>query len=1137
MNDSEQGVPSSQELGEEEIDLEPFRSPNTTGYRGVYWKSSMRKYNAQIKQNYANKHLGYFATVEEAARAHARAYLSQHGGPPAPTAPSAAEQFRQEEEGEEEIDLEPFRSEKSSSGYRGVSWNSPKRKYKAQIWVNDCLRHLGYFDTAEEAARAYARAYLREYGGQRDAMPLQEVPSVVEEEEEEEEEEEVENKIATKMSVPGAAGTADAPQPQRMPDLQNASLMAVNNSQQGGPSSSQEPGEEEMDLEPIRSPNSSAGYRAVYWHVYWMSSVQKYNAKINVNGVNRSLGLFDTAEEAARAYARAYLIAHGGPSAPPAPSVAEQFRQEEEGEEEIDLEQFRSEKGSSGYRGVSWNICSQKYQAQISQQHLGYFDTVEQAAKVYARAYLREHGVPSVPPVPSAAEQFRQKAEGEEEIDLEPFRSTNTTGYRGVYWNSSNRQFQAQICMNRNKTHLGYFDTAAEAARAYARSYLSEHGVPSTLSLAEQFRQEEEGEEEIDLEPFRSEKSSSGYRGVCWHTSHRKYKAQIRMNGASRHLGLFDTATEAAQAYARAYLREHGGPSALSLAEQFRQEAEGAEEASSSRPAKRARVATAAVASTQAGGKKCDAAGEAAGVAVIASGGSTEDATTKANGGSVEAQGEAGATVVDEAGAAAADALLTMACSSVSVEEIDLEPFRSEKSNSGYRGVSWNSSKHKYQAQIRVNGVNKHLGLFDTAEEAAQAYARAYLREHGGPPDPSALSATEQFRQEEGEEEIDLEPFRSERSSAGYRGVCWHTSHLKYKAQITVHGRKRHLGHFDTANEAAQAFAKAYVRQTGGPPAPSVAEQFRQEEEGEEEIDLELFRSEKNSSGYKGVRWNSSNQKYQARIRVNGVNRSLGYFDTAEEAAQAYARAHLRQHEDQLMADEEEESEEDQCQLGGLVSCAATCKREPKKREEEDNEEEDGEEDGEEIDLEPFRSTNSAGYRGVRWNSNRKKYQALIWVNGHRRSLGCFDTPNQAARAYARAYLRQHGGPPAPNWAEKFRQEEEGEEIDLEPFRSEGRAGYRGVCWDSGKRKYKAQICVNGDRRHLGSFDTAEEAARAHARAYLREYGGPSAQAGLGTMPQKKAQASSESDENEDDEEEASSSLRPAKRARVATAE
>jgi len=209
--------------------------------------------------------------------------------------------------------------------------------------------------------------------------------------------------------------------------------------------------------------------------------------------------------------------------------------------------------------------------------------------------------------------------------------------------------------------------------------------------------------------------------------------------------------------------------------------------------------------------------------------------------------------------------------------------------------VTWKSSSQKYQAGIRVNGRNTHVGLFDTVAEAAQAHARAYFREHGGPPAPPALTVAEQFSQEEGgEEEIDLEPFRST-NSAGYRGVSRNSSNQKYKAEIKVDGHRRHLGLFDTVEEAAQAYARAYIRKHGGPPAASPAEQFRKDEEGEEEIDLEPFRST-NSAGYRGVCWNSSNRQYHAQIKVNGQQRHLGLFDTVEEASRAYARAYLREH-------------------------------------------------------------------------------------------------------------------------------------------------------------------------------------------------------------------------------------------------
>lgn len=50
-------------------------------------------------------------------------------------------------------------------------------------------------------------------------------------------------------------------------------------------------------------------------------------------------------------------------------------------------------------------------------------------------------------------------------------------------------------------------------------------------------------------------------------------------------------------------------------------------------------------------------------------------------------------------------------------------------------------------------------------------------------------------------------------------------------------------------------------------------------------------KSRKNSTGYKGVSFDKFHEKYSAKIKKNGIQRHLGYFDTAEEAAYAYSKA------------------------------------------------------------------------------------------------------------------------------------------------------------------------------------------------------------------------------------------------------
>lgn len=54
------------------------------------------------------------------------------------------------------------------------------------------------------------------------------------------------------------------------------------------------------------------------------------------------------------------------------------------------------------------------------------------------------------------------------------------------------------------------------------------------------------------------------------------------------------------------------------------------------------------------------------------------------------------------------------------------------KSNSsGFKGVSWDSRKGRWLAQIRANGNKKFLGYFDTAEAASGAYEAAHIAAHG----------------------------------------------------------------------------------------------------------------------------------------------------------------------------------------------------------------------------------------------------------------------------------------------------------------------------------------------------------------------------------------------------------------------
>lgn len=50
---------------------------------------------------------------------------------------------------------------------------------------------------------------------------------------------------------------------------------------------------------------------------------------------------------------------------------------------------------------------------------------------------------------------------------------------------------------------------------------------------------------------------------------------------------------------------------------------------------------------------------------------------------------------------------------------------------SGFKGVSWDASRNKWQAKISVNRRTVHLGRFGTADAARDAYDEASERYHG----------------------------------------------------------------------------------------------------------------------------------------------------------------------------------------------------------------------------------------------------------------------------------------------------------------------------------------------------------------------------------------------------------------------
>ncbi|EOD22356.1 hypothetical protein EMIHUDRAFT_116813 [Emiliania huxleyi CCMP1516] len=555
---------------------------------------------------------------------------------------------------------------------------------------------------------------------------------------------------------------------------------------------------------------------------------------------------------------RLVLRGHGGGRLGAA-TRAEQ--REEVATEAEGLRLHLSSSSATGYKGV-YRQASGRFEAQHSvgkkrMVSLGNFDTAVEAAVAYARA-VGEYQPPIV-----AAE-----AEG-----LRLHLSSNSTGYKGVT-NQPSGRFEAQYRAGGRTVYIGCFDTAVEAAAAYARA-VGEYQPPIVAAEAKGLH-------------F-SSISATGYKGVFKHRSSGRFWAQHRAGGRQVGLGTFDTAVEAAAAYARA------GSEAAGAAAGNAAEGSAAEAALSPDE-----IVTAIVCDGCEGDFELPC-----GVPVPE--GDWFCAACRAGGRAAD----------EEAPVAVAEGLRLHLCSN----------------SIGYRGVS--RERSRFRAQHQMDGRLVNLGIFDRAVEAAVAYARA-VGDYQPPPPPTVAAEAEGLRLHlssssvtgyknvyehhparavgEAPAEAVAEGLRlhlSSSSSAGYKGVF--TNSGRFRAQRRLDGRLVSIGIFGTAVQAAVAYARA----VGEYQPPTVVA----EAEG-----LRLHLSSSSSTGYKGVTELASG-RFRAQRKVDGKDVHIGSFATVVEAAVAYARAVGESRLFELLPDGRTVHKEVPPDNGGMAAVAAALER------------------------------------------------------------------------------------------------------------------------------------------------------------------------------------------------------------------
>jgi ketopantoate reductase len=405
------------------------------------------------------------------------------------------------------------------------------------------------------------------------------------------------------------------------------------------------------------------------------------------------------------------------------------------------------------------------------------------------------------------------------------------------------------------------------------------------------------------------------------------------------------------------------------------------------------------------------------------------------------------------------------------------------------RGVTWHKHNKKWEARISHRGTCQRLGSFRSEEDAARAYderAREYRGARAELNFPEAGEVKAQQRTRSAAEIKAAEAAEQAAAAKGYmscyRGVSWHWH--QWRAEISINGKKHHLGRFDEEDDAARAYDEAAREHRGAraqlnlprPGEPTNALAIRSA--------AEVRTAEKAAAakGYqscsRGVTWHKHNKKWYAAIRHRGTVHHIGSFHSEEDAARAYDE---RAREYRGAQAELNFPEVGEVKAQQFTRSAAEIKA---------------------AEQAAAAKGYKSHYRGLYWHTDAHKWVARASHDGKLHSLGAFSSEEDAARAYDEAAREHHGAraqlnfpragevkaqPCALRSAAELRAAERAAAI------TDFKSGFCGVCWSRSHRKWAAAIHHDGKSHHVGYFSSEEDAARAYDEA-AREHHGARAQ-------------------------------------------
>jgi hypothetical protein len=136
---------------------------------------------------------------------------------------------------------------------------------------------------------------------------------------------------------------------------------------------------------------------------------------------------------------------------------------------------------------------------------------------------------------------------------------------------------------------------------------------------------------------------------------------------------------------------------------------------------------------------------------------------------------------------------------------------------------------------------------------------------------------------------------------------------------------------------------------------------------------------------------------------------------------------------------------------------------------------------------------------------------AITWIKSHANAVaGCLDSRNGYWRikvngrlyaAHRIAWYLHTGEDPgskdvdhvngnrSDNRACNLRLATRSENMKNTKKRQSGTSGYKGISWDDGRGKWRAEIRINGKNKRIGRFDTELEAHVAYCKAAAEHHG------------------------------------------------